>query len=74
MGIAKLRPLLYCVIPYQAFEAAGFERDLPKNEMKGTMRDHFFQFTNTLREHLNHTIQVPIQAPIRAVRMVGVGH
>ena len=26
-GIAKLRPTLYCVMPYQAFEAAGFEQD-----------------------------------------------
>ena len=23
-------------------------QDLPRNEMKGTMRDHVFQFTNTL--------------------------
>ena len=36
------------VIPYQAFEAAGFEQDIPRNEIKGTMWDHFFQFNNTL--------------------------
>jgi len=33
-GIAKLHPPAYCVIPYQAFEAAGFEQDLPRNEIK----------------------------------------
>jgi len=37
MGIAKLSPLLYYVIPNQAFEAAGFGLDLPKNELKGTL-------------------------------------
>jgi len=37
MGIAKLQPPLYVVMPYQAFEAAGFEQDLPRSEIKGTM-------------------------------------
>jgi len=46
--IAYLHPLLYCVITYQVFEAAGFEQDLPWNEIKGTLRDHVFQFTYTL--------------------------
>jgi len=36
-GIAKFRPPSYCVIPYQAFEAAGFEQDLPRNEIKSTI-------------------------------------
>jgi len=36
-GIAKLRPLAYCIVPYQAFEAAGFGQDLPRNEIKDTM-------------------------------------
>jgi len=40
MGITKLRPPPDCVIPYQAFEAAGFEQDLSRNEIKGTMWDH----------------------------------
>ena len=26
-----------CVIPYQAFEAARFGHDLPRNEINGTM-------------------------------------
>ena len=38
----------YHVIPYQAFQAPGFEQDLPRNEIKGTMCDHVFQCTNTL--------------------------
>ena len=46
--IAKLRSPSYCVIPYQAFEAAGFEQDLPINEIKGTICDHVFQCINTL--------------------------
>jgi len=37
MGNAKLRPPAYGVIPYQAFEAAGFEQDLPRNEIKGAL-------------------------------------
>ena len=49
MGIAKLRPPSYCAIPYQAFDAADFEQDLPRNEIKGTMCDHVFQCTNTLK-------------------------
>ena len=36
-GIIKLRPPSSCVIPYQAFEAADFEQDLPRNEIKGTL-------------------------------------
>ena len=36
-GITKLRPPSYCVIPYQAFEAADFEEDLPTNEIKSAM-------------------------------------
>ena len=39
-GVAKLCPPLCCVIPYQAIKAAGFEQDLPRNEIKGTMGDH----------------------------------
>jgi len=35
-------------MPYQAFEAAGFEQDLPRNEINGTMYDRVFQCTNTL--------------------------
>jgi len=46
-GIAKLRGPSYCVILYQAFEAADFEQDLPRNEIKGGLRDHVFQFTYT---------------------------
>jgi len=37
IGIAKLRPPSNCVLPYQAFEAAGFEHDLPRNEIKGRL-------------------------------------
>jgi len=37
MGIAKLRPPSNGVVPYQAFEAAGFEQGLPRNEIKSTM-------------------------------------
>jgi len=38
MGIAKLRPPpLFCVMAYQAVEAAGFEQDLPRYEIMGTM-------------------------------------
>ena len=48
MGIVKLHPPSYYAIPYQAFEAAGFEQDLLRNEIKGTMWDYVFQFTNTL--------------------------
>jgi len=33
--IAKLRPPAYCVMPSRAFEAAGFEQDLPRYEIKG---------------------------------------
>jgi len=33
----KLRPPSYRVIPSQAFEAAGFGQDLPRNEIKGTL-------------------------------------
>jgi len=49
MGIAKLRPPSYCVMPYQAFEAEGFEQDLPRNEIKDTMRDCVFQFKYTFK-------------------------
>jgi len=35
-------------MPYQVFEAAGFEQDLSRNEIKGTLLDHVFQFTYTL--------------------------
>ena len=48
MRIAKLRPPSDCVMSYQAFEAAGFEQDLPRNETKGTMWDRVLKFTNTL--------------------------
>jgi len=37
MEIAKLSPPSYCIMPYQAFEAAGFEQDLPRNDIKGTL-------------------------------------
>jgi len=46
-GMARHRPPSYCVIPDQALEAASFEQDLPRNEIKGTMCDHVFQCTNT---------------------------
>ena len=46
-GITTLRRPSCCVITYQAFEAAGFEPDLPRNEIKGIMH-HVFQFTNAL--------------------------
>ena len=36
-GIAKVHPPSYCVTSYQAFEAAGFEEDLRRNEIKYTM-------------------------------------
>jgi len=40
-GIAKLHPPPYCVIPYQAFEAAGLEQGLPRNEINGIIiADH----------------------------------
>jgi len=45
-GITELRPPLYCVMPHQAFEAAGFEQE-QRNEIKGTLGDHVFQFTCT---------------------------
>ena len=32
-GVAKLRPPLNCVVPYQAFEAAGFGQDLPRHDI-----------------------------------------
>jgi len=48
-GIAKLHPPSYWFISYQAFEPAGFEQDLPRNETKGTVWDHVFQFTYTLK-------------------------
>jgi len=37
-GIAKLCPPSYCATPYQAFEAAVFEQDIPRNDIKGTLR------------------------------------
>jgi len=45
-GIAKPS---YCVIPYQAFEAADFEQDLPRNEIKGTIWGHVFSVHLHLR-------------------------
>ena len=33
-GITKPRPPSYCVMPYQSFEAAGFEQDLSGNAIK----------------------------------------
>jgi len=47
-GISKLRPPFYCVVPYQAFEAA-FEQDLPRNEIKGMMPDHVFSSLTLLK-------------------------
>jgi len=37
MGFAKLRSPSYCVIPYQAFEAAGLEEKLTRNEIMGRL-------------------------------------
>jgi len=48
-GMANLRPTSYCVIPYQTIEAAGFQQDVPKNEIKDTLTDHVFQLIYTLK-------------------------
>jgi len=32
----------------ETLEAAGFEQDLPRNEIKGTMCDHVLLYTNNL--------------------------
>jgi len=48
-------------MPYNAFEATGFGQDLLRNEIKGRLWDHVFQYTNTLKrrchlreKHLHH--------------------
>jgi len=61
--IAKLRPPSYCVIPYQAFEAAGFEQ-----EIRSRVHCESMYFSQVTPKFMNHCtgVCVCVRACVRA--------